>query len=37
MRSSISLVRNLLNSVFVTNRFTSGIKLVHCRRMEGSS
>jgi hypothetical protein len=37
LRRSISLVGNVLNSVFVTNSFTSGIKLVHGRRKEGSS
>jgi murein DD-endopeptidase MepM/ murein hydrolase activator NlpD len=37
MRRSISLVGNVLNSVFVTNSFTSSIKLVHGRRKEGSS
>ena len=37
MRRSTSLAGNLLSSVFVTNRFTSAIKLVHGRRKEGSS
>ena len=35
MRRSFPLVGNLLNSV--TNRFTSGIKLVHGKRKEESS
>src|SRR5439155_629572 len=34
-RHFISLVRNRLNSFFVTNCFTSGIKRVHCRPTKG--